>query len=241
MNIAIVEDRQEDAENISLKIKDYMLNLSISHDFFFYSEGEAFVAALPNVTFDIVFMDIYLSEMTGMEAAQILRQYNRRCKLIFLTSYDGHARQGYSVDACHYLLKPVEDTAFEEAMNNCHLHPRFAVPCLEVSSNYTPLTLNTELITHIDISKRIVQIHTDSQVIPVSGSFKSIVDPLLKDPRFLLIMRGIVVNMDYISNCRESVFVLQNGEQLPINLRNRRQIISVWRNYVFGQLTNHNK
>ena len=95
MNIAIVEDLEKDCEWLAGQLEQYMNTRHLTYQLYTYKQAEDFVAALDNITFQIVFMDIYLTDMTGIEAASILRQRDKDCKLIILTSSDEFLYQGY--------------------------------------------------------------------------------------------------------------------------------------------------
>lgn len=236
MNIAIVEDLIPDRERVSSCLNRYMEDLGLTYNLYTYESAEEFVEALNSLTFQIVFMDIYLQGMTGMEAAVCLRRRNRDCKLIFLTISTEHCLEGFSVNACHYLVKPFSDHNFTEAMERCHLQPIYDVPYLDVVCDGSELKLNTESILYIQVQKRNVLIQTLNQTLMVNGPFNALANLLLNDKRFLLCIQGVLVNMDYISNQEETVFIVKNGDRLPINIRNKRQILQRYRNYIFDNM-----
>ena len=78
------------------------------------------------------------------------------------------------------------------------------------------------------------RIHTAERVIPVSGGFQEVTAALQKDKRFLPCYRGVLINMDYISHVDSQTFHLINGEELPIALRNGKQLREAYRQYVFS-------
>ena len=236
MNIAIVEDDQNDRLWLSEKLKQYMKEKELTYTLYPYRCAEDFVQALESITFSIVFMDIYLDEMTGVEASAILRQKDKECRLIFLTVTEEFWRQGFSLNASHYLTKPADDAQFLEAMENCRLSPQYAVPYLDFISEGVSIHLNTGKILYITLHGRTVYIHTPQQVFKVSSSFSQLTKPLTADPRFLLSIQGVLINMDHISGAQDSLFILKNGEQLPINLRNRKQVLQNYRNYIFDKI-----
>ena len=213
MQIAIVDDRAEDREELSVCLENYMKKHQLDYTLTEFEDGENFLKAAAQVNFQLVFMDIYMENMDGIEAARRLRQKNRLCKIVFLTITEDYARMGYSLSASYYLLKPLSlhQADFEEAME-----------------------LPTEKILYIDYQNRMTRIHTAERVIPVSGGFQEVTAALQKDKRFLPCYRGVLINMDYISQVDSQTFRLINGEELPIALRNGKQLRETYRQYVFS-------
>lgn len=236
MNIAIVEDLIQDRERVTSCLNRYMEELGLTYHLYTYESAEEFVEALNTLIFQIVFMDIYLQGMTGMEAAVCLRRQNRECKLFFLTVSTEHCLEGFQVNACHYLIKPFSDHDFTEAMERCNLQPLYDVPYLDVVCENKDLKLNTESILYIQVQKRNVLIQTLNQTLIVNGPFHTLTEVLKKDKRFLLCIQGVLVNMDYINGQKDTFFIVKNGDKLPINIRNKRQILQSYRNYIFENM-----
>jgi len=236
MNIAIVEDFSKDREWLAGRLEQYMHARHLTYQLYTYKQAEDFVAALDTVTFEIVFMDIYLTDMTGIEAASILRQKDKDCKLIILTSSDEFLLQGFQVHACHYLLKPATDRDFLEAMGRCMLKPAYEVPVLDIVLDGMSLQLNTESILYLQSQKRDVLIQTTDRLLVTAGPFHALSDVLSADSRFLLILRGIIINMDYVASLNDDLIIMKNGDKLPYNVRNRKQIQQSYRNYIFSKM-----
>jgi len=236
MNIAVVEDLEKDREWLTVRLKQYMAQRNLTYELYIYEQAEDFVAALNTITFQIVFMDIYLTDMTGIEAATYLRKKDKNCKLILLTISDEYLLQGYRVNACHYLLKPATDEDFTEAMERCMLKPAYDVPYLDVVLDNLPLRMNTETLMYLCAHQRDVRIQTTSQSLIASGPFRALSDILSQDSRFLLILRGSLINMDYVVAVHDGCFIMQNGDKLPYNVRSKKQIQQTYRNYIFNKM-----
>lgn len=73
-----------------------------------FSRGEELYTAYQKSRFDLIFLDIEMPGMSGMETAKALRTIDQHGKIIFLTAYPDYVFQGYEVQAFHYILKPYD-------------------------------------------------------------------------------------------------------------------------------------
>ena len=112
---AIVEDNASDARRISAYMERYEAEngteLSVKHFSDGYDIAEKYTAG-----FDILFLDIEMSLMDGMEAAEKIRTADEQVVIVFITSNPRYAIRGYGVRALDYLLKPVSYESFSYVM-----------------------------------------------------------------------------------------------------------------------------
>ena len=184
----------------------------------------------------MVFLDIYMKQKTGMDAARELFAAGSRTKLIFLSSSTDFLRQSYSVRAVYYLVKPIVPEEFEQAMQFLELQPDYAVPFLEIVQENVPRSIPTEKILYIDVQGHTTVIHTETECISLAVPFGKLTASLEADERFLPCIRGILVNMQHIQDMDGNLFRLSNGETLPINIRNKKKIGELWRTYLYDQM-----
>ncbi len=71
--------------------------------------------------FDIIFLDIYMPNMSGIELAASIRERNAECNIIFLTSSTNHAIEAFSLNATHYVVKPYTNEQFDAALSKAFL------------------------------------------------------------------------------------------------------------------------
>ena len=102
VNIAIVEDNENEANRLLEYLDRYAAENNELFSYRYYPEANAFLEERER-TFDIVFMDIMLPGINGMEAAQRLRKSNSRTVLIFVTNMTSYAIKSYEVDALDYI------------------------------------------------------------------------------------------------------------------------------------------
>ena len=112
MNIAIVEDDGKEAEALLSYIKKYGEKSGTSFDVKIFSDAENFLESYKQ-GLDIVFMDIELPGMNGMDASKRLRALDRSVTLIFVTNMARFAVNGYEVGAFDFIVKPVTYGSFE--------------------------------------------------------------------------------------------------------------------------------
>lgn len=233
MKIAIVDDQEQDRAALAARLREYMTSRSLSCEYVEFSSAEQFLEEFRPGNYTIVFMDIYMDELSGMDAARRVYLEDKECRIIFLTTTPDFSLQSYSVHAVYYLVKPLEQTAFEQALEFCSLKSQDPVSSLKIRSAGVEMSLDTSQIFYIEYKNRTTNIHLRDSVVPASGSFHSITSGLLPDRRFLLCIRGLMVNMEHIVCQDDDTFLLTNGERVPINIRNKKAIGQSYRSYVF--------
>lgn len=112
---AVVEDEREAAERIAEYLGRFGAENGETFDVSYYGDAEAFLAGY-DPECDIVFMDIQLPDMSGMDAARALRAVDSEVTLVFVTSMVQYAVSGYEVSALDFIVKPVSYPNFAMKM-----------------------------------------------------------------------------------------------------------------------------
>lgn len=236
MKIAIVDDLETDANLLHTQLKSYLATKNLISEIYLFKSGEEFLNFFSPHTFSLVFLDIYMKKLTGMDVAKTIYRQDKNCKIIFLTTSEEYSRQSYTVHAVYYLMKPINPKEFLQAMAFCHLTPQYDVPSLNVTSEWGPLELDTSQILYIDYKNRSCHIHLLTQTLIVKGTFKEIIAPLEEDVRFLLCIRGVLVNMQHITGLAHTSFILTNEENVPINIRHQKSITQSYHHYLINTM-----
>ena len=106
LGIAIVEDDRDHAVLLESFIRQYAAERCIPVSVRLFHDAVTFLDQYA-AEYQIVFMDIMMPMMDGMQAARLLRQKDDLVVLVFVTTMRQYAVQGYEVDACDFLVKPV--------------------------------------------------------------------------------------------------------------------------------------
>lgn len=106
LNIAVVDDLALERTMLADFICKYCTEHRIAANLIHFTNGEELLADFVAQKFDIIFLDIYMSGLNGIDTAKQLRKIDTACRLVFVTNSDQHAVQGFRVRAFDYLLKP---------------------------------------------------------------------------------------------------------------------------------------
>jgi DNA-binding LytR/AlgR family response regulator len=195
---------------------------SFLHDF---SSGSAMFAYFDGgKTADIVFLDIIMPEMSGVEAAVLLRDRGFNGHIVFLTSTNDFAAESYRVGAFSYLLKPVEKEGLfrvlrqlDEAMEKSHREDT-AFVLVETKQFHRNILLRDIVFVEIQGHNLSIYLANDETIL-INKALKEFAPALLSDGRFERCHGSIIVNMDFVETIRDNAAALRTGQAIPISRR----------------------
>lgn len=221
MKIAIVDDEESVRTYVKENILKYCSAKCLSIECDIYSDGADFLSAIEAKKFktenyDIIFLDIFMKPLDGIRTAEILRKENVKSLLIFLTQSSEHRADAFLVHAFDYLEKPVKSSELKRVLND-------ALEIFVQKQPYINLTIDKQTMSFLysDILYMIADsnyliLYTDKEY-RCRMSFGRLESILTCDNRFLTINRGVLVNLDYVTQMENLSCQLTNGRSFPIN------------------------
>lgn len=235
MKIAIIEDSPQEQYQLIEYLKTYNqlkhLELEIDH----FESGEVFFAS-NNEDYDILFIDVYLSGMNGLEIAKRIRQKNEDKILIFVTTSKDHAVESYRVNAFDYLVKPYQYELLVEVMERCLKQLNTKSNYIQVKEGRIQVKVLLKDIIYTDYNNHYIQIHTAKRIIKSYMPFDQFAPMLLGNPSFLNCYRNCIINMDKVSKMDTTDFLMDNQERIPIARAKRAEIRQKYADYQFAIL-----
>lgn len=231
MNIALIEDDGNEAEALRSYIDKYGEKNGMTFDVKHFSDSENFLENYKQ-GYDIVFMDIELPGMNGMEAAKRLRALDRAVTLIFVTNMARYAVNGYEVGAFDFIVKPVTYGSFE-------IKFRRALDSIAENSGgkkisvYSPdgtRLVSVSSVKYIEVMDHRVVWHTMNGDISLCGSLKKIEESLPK-PDFVRCNNCYIVNLKYVTEVRTSS-VIVSGEELQVSVSKKKDLMKALAEYL---------
>lgn len=234
LNIAIVDDIAADAALLKQIITSFFEEKQLLTDIRYFSSAEAFFAAYEPDFFQLVFLDIYMNGMTGMDAAHRIRNTSDHCSLVFVTTSPDFAVESYDVKASYYLLKPFQPEKLYQILDSFQLKATQEDRYIEVISDRVPVRVPLHSILYADTFRNAVCLHTVSGPIRSYLTFHSFETTIQDCHNFLSCYRGCIVNMDHIQEVTENGFLMDNGETVQIRKRGSATIRKAYLQYLFS-------
>ncbi|MEG1061073.1 MAG: LytTR family DNA-binding domain-containing protein [Oscillospiraceae bacterium] len=236
MNIAVVDDSAEDRAQLINNIKKFAKDNAVLIHFTEYTSGEEFLANAFFHALDAVFLDIFMDSMDGMNVAQEVRRLHQGCRIIFITKSPDFAIKSYDVRAFYYILKPFTYDDVAKVLNMLDIGMQQSSRFIDVKEGREWCKILLTDILYVDYHNHYVLIHTASSIVSTYMKFSEIEEKLSIYSEFLTCYRSLMVNMNKISKVDDMFFLLCNGEYIPINRKQVREIKAQYADYAFGEI-----
>lgn len=236
MRIALVDDSEIERGILLSLITDYGCEKQILFESDCFDSGDAFLSSFSSDKYDIVFMDIFMNGMSGVETASKMRQIDSHVILIFLTASADYMPDAFRVHAFHYILKSYQKDAIFACLNDASLHLPASETFISFSVNAIEVRIFASQIVCIVADSHYTWItDRNGQKYHPCAAFGTFSKQLLSDRHFLLVSRGVLCNMDDIKCFSSGSCLLSNGQTLPVTLRNAKRLEQTWRDYCFSK------
>lgn len=221
IKVAVVEDEKEPAE----RLKDYMQRFSHENkqaiNLQIFSSGESFLRAYTD-EFDIVWFDVEMPGINGLETAKRLRAMNDRVIILFLTKMAQYAVNGYEVNAVDFAIKPITYADFSLKMNK-------AVRYMEkTKSTMIPIVTADSMvyadiadIYYVEVIRHYLIYHTKNGDYTARGTMKAM-EEKLKPYSFVRVNYCYLVNLKYVHQIK--------GEDLSLSCGGKETVLKISRN-----------
>lgn len=235
MRAAIIDDRAEDRAILHRELDTILRERGYSVEGIdLFSGGEEFLAKFRGGRYDLVFLDIYMEGINGIQTAREIRRTDKNVRLIFVTTSNDFAAESYELRADYYLLKPfvhadiikalaVIDLADYEKQRNVVL-PDGSTCLLHdiVFSEY----YNHKIILHLK----------GGQTRNLRASQAAMESILCSNGFFMACTKGIIVNFEYVKRIEDGTVFLEGNNQVPVSRRRVADIRKAHAAYLFGQV-----
>ena len=225
INIAIVEDSDFDASALNAGIDEIAKSTGKKVESTRFNDAESFLKNYSS-SFDIVFMDIELGKLSGMEASKLLREKDDEAILIFTTNMRQFAAEGYSVEALDYVIKPISLPRLQTCLTRAFakLEKRGGGSLIISLGNFTRRIAYHDIL-YVETLNHRVLIHTEKETVDFFGAMKKIAADLPSS--FALCNSCYLVNLDHVTGIVGDV-VSVKGKELHISRNKKKAFLSAF-------------
>lgn len=232
MKIAIVDDMPDEAGKLAGYIDKWCDANSVSHECDIYPDGSVFIENSLSGDYDLIFLDIYMTVLNGIETARVIRSCNNKCSIVFLTSSSDHMHEAFSVHAYDYIIKPADMKKVSKVLTDLFKSQPVTDRYLDIYSDKHDYRLSYGDIISVEADSNYCIITANTQY-RTRVSFGRIQKELSSDKRFLTINRGIIINMDYVRSMDNGICTFKNGCIFPLNSRKAHELKQAFIDYNF--------
>ncbi len=230
IRIAICDDEPQISDHIKGMAADFFRRKHMEIYIVQFSSGEELLKY--NKRIHILFLDIQMQGMDGMETARKLRAHQFKGFLIFITVLKEMVFQSFEVQAYDYLVKPIEKKRFDRTMERLTDSMAGSGEAnLLVRKGYESSIISFEEIVFCEIINRKVYLHlVSSEVIDFYDRIEKLETRL--DQRFFRCHRSYLINLQYLRSYKHGMAYMEGGREIPVSRLRSREFSGVILQYM---------
>ena len=216
IRIAIVDDEKIILRSIHKKIEGWFCKAGVKFEIYDHTDAVVALKEIEKSSFDILFLDIDMPEISGMEIAKKLRVQEENIDIVFITNKEELVYDAIKFTPFRFIRKYRFEDEIEEAVNE--FMNKFG------KNNYTymfstPQGKKGVLVTrikYIEVMSHKLNVHGIKESFIANGNLKDIED-IFYDYGFLKVHQSYLVNYRFINLIKHKEVIIDNGTTLPIS------------------------
>lgn len=240
LRIAICEDRDADSRLLLNCIRESGFNTKCE----VFESGEEFYEKFKPGLFHLIFLDIYMGNISGLDMAAKIREADSYVMLAFTTTSRDHAFEVQRYHSLLYIEKPVPQEmvvhtlSIAVAMQQMAAQEVLTISC----ANRSKLDIRYGDIRYVEVKNKRCILHLPMGVTAETATTYSIdrLETILPQPRFCRTHRSYIVNFAYVEYPNETDFIMRGGGIAYITQKERGRIMKAYDEYLFSRAREEN-
>ncbi len=229
-NIGICDDEQTFAEELEEMIEQYARETDTELRVTLFQNGRELTDS-DTIQLDLIFLDIRMDVMNGLEAAKRIRAKDGKVSIIFLTSLTRYALVGYEYQAVNYIIKPITYARLKRELDRwLESYRREDKKYILVVNEDGRHRVDLSSLHYLETYNRNVKLHTDDGEIISYKKMKELEEEL-EDARFIRCHSGYLVNPFFVKRVGKLEITLTDGEVIPISQPKRKAVMEKLADY----------
>lgn len=235
LRIAITDDLNSEREKLSSAIIAPFLKVGLNvGNIDEFTSGEALLRQFSAGRYDLIFLDIYMGGMSGVETAKRIRAMDKNVMLVFVTTSNEFASESYAVKANFYLLKPIRPDSIKQLAETLaqQMQNTRSVAALP---DGTVIPLSS--LVYTSCSGHYVNVYlVGSEPLKIRTTHKIMYEALSKYEGIISCNKGVLVSLANVAKLDGENFTMINGDTVPISRRKMTQIKNDYTRFVLNRI-----
>ena len=213
INIAICDDDK----NVIMQLKGYLNTYEEEKCIVTtYNCGEDLIR--DRKSFNIIFLDISMTGMDGIETAKKIRDYDRNVKVIYVTNFTDYANLAFEVHAFGYLNKPIKKEEIYKQLNEARNYSKEVnePELIEFITTEGVVRLLPKNIYYFEYFNRSVKIKAQDKIYILKEKI-AVISRYMSQYGFLAPHKSFVVNLFYVKSIRGYDIFMMDGSVIPLS------------------------
>ena len=239
LRIALCDDVSTEKELLEQYIRQWADSQSLPVCVRSFSDGQSLLHAMEREAFPIVFLDIQMQGLDGMETARRIRQIDGSAKeagICFVTGYEDYLAEGYEVEAFRYLIKPVRREKLWEALDSFLRRMQQRRPFWTVETPNGQKRVALSEVLYLEAFGHTCTLHGDTESFTVKLGITAAQEQMTSlGLAMFRCHRSYLVNIARITGIERECAVLESGIRIPVSRKSyepmNRAFIQYFRNH----------
>lgn len=231
MRIAICDDCVQFRENIFKLISS---NLKSPNNIIFvqFSSAEEILKAYKSgKRYDLIFLDVEMGMVNGIDAGIKIRQYDAKAIIIFVSSYPKYAIPAYDCEAFYFIVKPIDEQKFKKVLYKAIEKYKLLHQYYIIKNKGEVQKIAVKDILYVEIYRKHLIFHTTARNYETVGKIsEALVE--LSPYGFCQVHQGYLANMNRIKEFIDYDIVMDNGEKVMISVRKKAEVLRRYADYL---------
>ncbi len=184
-----------------------------------YSYGTELLESHERKPFDILFLDIGMPQLNGIDVAREVRRSSQFTHIIFVTCYREFAAESYDVRAFSYLNKPIERDRVLDVYSRARDSQMAGGKCLEFTIDYDTVYVETRKIVYAETLRNKIRVHTYDGSYDIRMTLRELSNQL--DNEFYRPHTSYLINLNCVRIVHKKTVTLESGVEIPVGKTRR--------------------
>ena len=230
ISILLCDDLLEERRNLSQMLRHYEAAGSVELNLETAADGTELLALWKPGRWDIIFLDIYMPQLNGIDTARQLRKLDDNCEIVFATTSREHGMEGYELHAMDYLTKPFTQQDVDGVMDWFLQKRSEQGRELQIRTQSSEESIPAQSILYIESRGHACLIHALGQDISVRRGIDELAAEL--NSAFFRCHKSFLLNLSHAVGIEQRAFLMDDGSTVPIsasNLTRSKTALLTWK------------